>query len=240
FCLLPSIDSQSHPELLTRFRPDEVIAMDFEHQGLYTDNNTIKNACQIGGLETLVLRECREVTDESIAYIDKLPNFKAIDVAISGVTLDGLLKLHRLRELQRIGAKGYDAHRLLSALKGSQALTSLNLRFSDLSDDDMNLLAGLTKLRHLNISGNKFTDKGFEKLSQLHQLNSLYAEGNRVSGAAAFAALSKLPLKQLHITTTGWSSAALAKLKKALPNCQMNVDTINEPNFAHPDFLEEH
>ncbi len=101
-------------------------------------------------------------------------------------------------------------------------LTKLkSLSLTKCSVSDLSKLSGLSELESLILSGNKVTD--LTALSGLKNLRTLYLDGNPVESLEPLyelSALSTLDIRSREITDT-----ELEALKKALPNCSVFSDT---------------
>jgi hypothetical protein len=109
----------------------------------------------------------------------------------------------------------------LKDLKGS--LVHLNLRGLPVTDAQMPLLKDLTGLTHLHLENTKVTDKGLEQikgLTELEYLNLYGDEGVTDAGLAHLEGMKKL--KNLYLWQTKVTEGGAAKLKKALPKCEID------------------
>jgi Leucine-rich repeat (LRR) protein len=108
----------------------------------------------------------------------------------------------------------------LGDLKGS--LVHLNLRGQDLTDAQMAHLKDLTNLTRLHLENTKITDKGLEQIKGLTNLEYLNLYGDAVSDAGLVNLEGLKKLKNLYLWQTKVTDAGAAKLKAALPQCDID------------------
>jgi formylglycine-generating enzyme required for sulfatase activity/serine/threonine protein kinase len=108
----------------------------------------------------------------------------------------------------------------------------------EVTDDDLIRFDGLAKLRRLVLGATPITDAGLAHLKTLPSLQTLYCDQLKLTddGArqlARFTTLQTLSLGKTRFIT----AAAIADLRKALPNCEVLWDgssTADEPQVAAP------
>jgi Leucine-rich repeat (LRR) protein len=108
----------------------------------------------------------------------------------------------------------------LKDVKGS--LVHLNLRGQDLTDVQMVHLKELTNLTRLHLENTKITDKGLEQIKGLTNLEYLNLYGDNVSDAGLVQLEGMKKLKNLYLWQTKVTDAGAARLKKAIP--QVDID----------------
>src|SRR5437588_4864544 len=108
---------------------------------------------------------------------------------------------------------------LLKELKG---LVRLNLRGQPVTDAQLVHLKPLTDLTELHLEKTKITDKGLENLKGLVNLEYLNLYGTEVSDAGLVNLEGMKKLKKLYLWQTKVTEAGAAKLKKALPQADIN------------------
>ncbi|HEX5269508.1 MAG TPA: hypothetical protein VFW33_03425 [Gemmataceae bacterium] len=110
----------------------------------------------------------------------------------------------------------------LKDLKGS--VVSLNLRGQDVTDAQLAYVKELTNLTRLHLENTKVTDKGLEQLKGLANLEYLNLYGDAGVTDAGLVQLEGLKkLKNVYLWQTKVTEAGAAKLKKALPKCDVNL-----------------
>lgn len=127
----------------------------------------------------------------------------------------------------------------LKDLKGT--LVHLNLRGQPVTDDQLAHLAGLTSLTELHLERTQITDKGLSHLKGLVNLEYLNLYGTNVSdaGLANLEGLKKL--KHLYLWQTKATQAGADKLKKAVPQLDVNlgIDLSKPPETKKPEPKKE-
>jgi len=103
-------------------------------------------------------------------------------------------------------------------------LVRVDLKTQDVTDAQVLHLKDLTNLTWLNLSQTKITDKGLEQLKGLTNLEYLNLYGNAGITDAGLVHLEGMKkLKNLYLWQTKVTEPAAAKLKKALPQCDINL-----------------
>ena len=116
----------------------------------------------------------------------------------------------------------------LTPLKDLKGVVHLNLRGTEVNDDMLASVAGVTSLLRLHLEKTKVTDKGLAHLKGLANLEYLNLYGTEI-GDAGLANLEGLKkLKSLYLWQTKVTDAGVEKLKKALPMTQI-IRGIDEP-----------
>jgi hypothetical protein len=110
----------------------------------------------------------------------------------------------------------------LAPLKELKEVVHLNLRGQPVTDANLEQLKGLTSLIRLHLEKTKITDKGLEHLKGLTNLEYLNLYGTDITdaGLAHLEGLKKL--KNLYLWQTKVTDAGVEKLKKALPQVDIN------------------
>jgi Leucine-rich repeat (LRR) protein len=149
---------------------------------------------------------------DAIAKLTKL-NVIVLDIAQNDPHLD-------VSYLQKDAKFSDDFLTPLEALKGS--LVHLNLRGQDLTDAQMAHLKNLTNLTRLHLENTKITDKGLEQIKGLTNLEYLNLYGDNITDGGLVNLEGMKKLKNLYLWQTKVTEAGAAKLKKALP--QADID----------------
>ena len=110
-----------------------------------------------------------EITDEGLAHLAGLTNLQYLDVGFSLITDDGLQHLERLAQLQSLLLNGLDDENQLTDkgvlhLLSLGQLQELHLNSAHISDDSVDTLLKLQKLRTLDISWTQITEEGYQRL----------------------------------------------------------------------------
>ena len=111
----------------------------------------------------------------------------------------------------------------LGVLKEVENLVWLHLGGTDVTDEGLPHLAGLSSLTRLHLERTKVSDAGLANLKDLQNLNylNLYQTGITDAGLAHLESLTGL--KNLYLWQTKVTEAGVEKLQKALPDCKIDV-----------------
>ena len=113
-----------------------------------------------------------------------------------------------------------------AGLENLECLTSLkeiSLDRTHVTDKSLEYMKGLTKLRLIGLSETKVTDAGLEFLQDLIALETLNLDNTHVSDAGLEYLKGLKSLKYLSLVNTQVTDAGAARLKKALPKCQIST-----------------
>jgi hypothetical protein len=137
---------------------------------------------------------------------------------IQAVKEDGpLLKLDFIMK-QDIKSEDFSK---ISSLKGQ--LVYLNLARTNVKDSDLVVLKGLRKLLYLHLEKNSLSDAAIENLTSLSSLQYLNLVDNKLTDKAVDSLAKLQSLQKLYLWNSGISKAGATKLKKALPNTNVNI-----------------
>ena len=125
-------------------------------------------------------------------------------------------------EVSYLNADGKITAEHLALLKELKGLVHLNLRGQPVTDDQLSLLKDLTDLTELHLEKTKITDKGLEQLKNLVNLEYLNLYGTQVSDAGLAHLDGMKKLKRLYLWQTKVTDDGVVKLKKAVPNVDIN------------------
>ena len=144
------------------------------------------------------------VTDECLEFLEAGPPLRQLWVCSRQLSDAGLGHLERLHELE-----------------------DLDLDGCQVTDAGLRHLRGLTHLRRLNLAKTRVSGTGLEWLRGRMALTSLQLQGAPVSDAglqavAGLPGLARLPhLRLLDLRGTTVSEAALEKLRRTRPGCEI-------------------
>jgi Leucine rich repeat len=122
----------------------------------------------------------------------------------------------------------------LVPLKDLKGLVHLNLRGQDVTDEQIAYLKDLKDLTRLHLENTKITDKGLEQLKDLTNLEYLNLYGTAVTDKGLEHLEGMKKLKNLYVWQTKVTEAGAAKLKKALPKCDINLGLEAEKPVEKP------
>jgi len=185
------------------------------------------------------------ITDAGLVHLKGLTDLQSLSLREMQITDDGLKSLKGLRNLRFLNLHGSPiTDEGLSHLRGFAQLQRLGLWNTRVSDEGLKHLAALKNLQSLNLWGTKATDAGLGHLRSA-DLHTLHMSGEHVTDDT-MALLKGFPnLKELNLAitkvtdagvvhlkamerlrwltfeTTGPTEAAIAELKRALPQLKV-------------------
>lgn len=129
----------------------------------------------------------------------------------------------------------------LAVLADLENLVSLHLGGTDVTDAGLSHLAGLSALKRLHLEKTKVSDAGLAHLSDLENLSylNLYQTGVSDTGLSRLEGLKNL--KNLYLWQTEVTPDGAAALKKALPECDIDLgwEEPEEPEESEESETEE-
>lgn len=106
----------------------------------------------------------------------------------------------------------------LDALEDVQAYVGyLNLAGSTLSEDLLEIIAGMPQLRQLMLQNSSVTDQDLAQLADLKTLEVLNLYGTAVGDQSASTLRGFSQLQRVYTWQSGWSPAGIAQVQEALP-----------------------
>jgi uncharacterized protein (TIGR02996 family) len=166
------------------------------------------------------------VKPAELALLSALPNLVAIDMSGSFAPNSAFQHLRGLKRLAILNADDAEiTDDGVAALSTIKTLRELDLGNycdeSEITDAGVQELAALTKLTHLNLARSRITDTGARALAALTELRELILLRTAITDAGVkhLATLKNLTLLNLYKTRV--TKTAAAKLRKALPGCEI-------------------
>ncbi|TWT92338.1 protein kinase domain-containing protein [Stieleria varia] len=189
----------------------------------------------------------REITDDDCKKLAQLTGIKALQLGrnpLSDLALEHLAGLERLQWLYLGQTAITDAgviHLLphrdtletidiqstaitdqgVATLIGFEKLRELFLADNAISDRSLDGLSRFPSLKRLDLSGTEISDDGLPQLSELPSLEYLLLDRTMISDAGLGIIGDQLALKTLSIKSTSTTEAAVQRLRKTLPECQI-------------------
>jgi hypothetical protein len=117
----------------------------------------------------------------------------------------------------------------VTVLKQLHDLVHLNLGGQPVTDAQLAFLKDLTGLTELHLEKTKITDKGLANLKGLVNLEYLNLYGTAITDAGLPSLEGMKKLKHLYLWQTKVTDAGVARLKKALPQADINRGFDAEP-----------
>lgn len=112
----------------------------------------------------------KDITDDDLTPLEKMPNLTELDLSRTAITDEGLNHIKNLKNLTR-----------------------LNLNNTAVTDSGLAHLSGLTNLTYLNLYGTKVNDAGLDQLYGLKSLGKIFLWQTQVTDAGAAALHEALP-----------------------------------------------
>ena len=186
---------------LAGFRNDEVSNLTLRGY-MVTDKTTdiIKGWHEI----TYLNMDDTDIGNSSIANFKDLKKLNRLGVSDTNVTGDALLSLP-LEQISLLSINHLkNVKVILPRLKAGNSIEDLSLIGDNITDDDLQLISEMQKLRTLSLLKCPITEKGVEYLAKLPMLNSLWIEGKDVS-PSILSTFKKMKLTKLVIENCPWS-----------------------------------
>lgn len=166
--------------------------------------------------------EIRDIGMKELAGLKQLHSLSLWQVNVTDVGLKQLAGLKRLRSLNLSFNPVTDEG--LKALAGMKDLQMLDLCLTGVTDTGLRELAGLKELRSINLNSTEVTDAGLKELAGLNELQTLDLSGTQVTDAELKELAALHRLRELNLHGTSVTVANAAKLRSALPNCEIKYD----------------
>ncbi len=184
---------------------------------------------QVSDLSPLKNMQLRELHchDTEISDLSSLRNMKLRDLHCHGTQvtdadLTVLQEMSSLRVLRIGGPKITDAG--LAHLKKLTELEQLTIHGTKLTGTGLRHLGGMTTLQELRLHNPELTDEGLVHLKGLLGLRILELHETRVTDAGLEHLTGLVNLKHLKINQTKVTDEGVARLKAALPKCDITFD----------------
>ena len=183
-------------------------------------------------LKALNLRGTK-ITDNTLELLEGVPTLESLDIGWAQITDTGLEHLTALTNLRRLtmgGNKLTDAAlgflRQMAQLEyldiGGQQRTDSGLWSLTLTDAGMQAVGTVTELRELRLEGRNVTARGLQSLKPLARLERLNLQGcKRLRDDTAAVLSSMKQLKSLDLKDSGMTEAGAARIRVALPGCDV-------------------
>ncbi len=138
-------------------------------------------------------------TDETLLLLGRVPTIKSIAIKGGNVTNDGVSHLSDLPDLELLGLwQTSVGNGGLESLAHHKHLKNLVLDETNVTDDDLVFLRGLTEMKvWLGLTDTKITDVGVESLTGMKNLQSLNLERTKVSRKGLRMLRAALPNTQI-------------------------------------------
>lgn len=219
-------------------------------------DSALEHLGKLQQLQKLSLSKTK-ITGAGLSELVKLPNLTNLNVADSALTNVGLKHIGNLKQLVTLNIPNISgiedtglAHIAgltklqelylhnnpqlsdegIKHIREMQLLTELTLANTGISDAGMKYLAEMKDLEKLHLANcQRLSDAGFEHLANLKNLKSLQLFLTPITDAGLKHLHGLKNLEQLNLRDTKVTSAGVAALQKALPNCKIDSDFEAKP-----------
>ena len=114
----------------------------------------------------------------------------------------------------------------LAQLESLPELRSLSLSSTSVTDAGLKQLRSLAKLQSLRLAATSITDDGLSQVGAMSTLQELDLAGTPISDAGLARLKNLQKLRQIYITSTRVTAKGVAEFQKALPNCQVQHESL--------------
>ena len=213
--------------------------------GLGVTDAAAKHLRGLAHLKVLGLDKTR-ITDAGLAVVRAMPELEDLYLAQTPISDAGLVHLLGLKHLKRLRLGGTpvsdDGLALLGQIASLRDLDLSNTRIGDagviqlqrltalervnfysthLGDPALASLGRMSGLKWLNLDQTEVTDAGIPQLAALARLEFLHLGRTRITDASIDSLAKLRHLKEIHLTRTKVSDAGAARLRAALPGCNV-------------------
>lgn len=220
----PSPEFRKHPELLDKFREDDLhtlvlsspISATSSFEFSIDVNEPLLRGLRIKSLHTVDITNSR-INSETLKKLDTLPKLKCLKLWKSGINGSVLARLKVIPQLEVLCAdelRGFTP--AIKKIAESQKMKYLVLRNSEIGLEQMQTLSKCHSIRSLDIKENQeVTDECIAFVPKA--VRNLCIIGCSIT-PKCIPALTKLKdLQSLQISLNGWSNEDLQRLRNALP-----------------------
>jgi serine/threonine protein kinase len=206
---------------LSRLKSNDLQVLDLS--ALPISNKSLANVAKLRDLQSLNV-DGTDVTDEGFKQL-ALPKLGGLDLSDTRVTshvLDYISAL--MKRIDWLSLRGTDiTDGGLLSLSNLRYLVTLNLSNTKLTDAGLAQIEELRlpRLSQIDVAQDEITNSGVIFLSKITTLRTLNLNGTKITDQAVDA-LSQMPrLEQLDVSKTSLSTAAVSRLRKELPRCDI-------------------
>ena len=114
----------------------------------------------------------------------------------------------------------------LALLASLPELRNLSLSSTSVTDAGLKHLRPLAKLQSLRLAATPITDDGLAQVAGVGTLQELDLAGTPISDAGLARLKDLTKLRQLYVTSTRVTAKGVAEFRKALPNCQVQHESL--------------
>lgn len=175
-------------------------------------------------------------TDEGMSHLSQLTDLELLDLGRSQVTGKGMAHVTAMQELTTLGLGPEQfTEEAAEHLRQLPNLVHLSFRETDVTDNEVERAASFKNLKTLVLSdstpgGTAVTDDGLAFVAQLPQLQVLELRGTQITDAGLEHLVGMKSLEKVDLNNTKVSAQGVAKLRRALPDCEISTDGPSDPD----------
>ncbi len=207
----------SHPELLDGFGPEDLNGIKFEPGTC--DDEQLAHVSRLTGITNISIKD-GAVTEKCLNDLNKLVHLTSFVSIGSGLTGPAIAKLKRLPQFTFFSIQAGMPRPALKLLANSKAIRVLNLYDCPIEKEDAALIATMPNLTVIDVARSKADDGCLALLHRFHNLKSLNIDGCPIT-PRSIGVLKEMQPQILTINAVQWPAAANARLRAALPNCEL-------------------
>jgi serine/threonine protein kinase len=216
------------PELLSRFHPTELYSLHLGQKPADSER-MLAQVSHLTSLESLYLAEMM-IDTENQKYLDCLKKLTVLTLLNCSCSPNSLSKLSLLANVRDIVADDCPASlytQLIEAISHNSHLADLTLRRAPLIHSDVKVLASIGSLRSLSLRSSTVDNSDLQTLTALRNLQVLDLGSTGVD-EKCIDSLMKFP-KLKTLSVSGFSPAAIKRLKLALPSLTVREFYVSDP-----------
>ncbi len=212
----PNVLVEDLPGYLTRFRDGDIAAMKVGH---YFSQNALP-ALSLMPVKTVILSSYQQLKGKNAAAINLFRHLETLQLDQESISPEDLARqpiLRKLKSLRLSEFKSTDS--ILSQLKGSPVLTTLELPDCKCSEDSMPIIASIPNLEFLEVpfvSSQSLSTLGRLQKLRILQLHDFIVDGNSIAALKSLKALTVL-----EVSDGRQSKAEIKQLCAQLPDVEI-------------------
>jgi len=176
----PDATVVEHPEYFERFGPSDLWGLTVDTTGVTSastdkfDVNVFKHCLHLKSLVGISFIYCSKLNDSVMDYVEQFPFLTKFTSIESNISMARLARSPILKRLDQLSVSTKeDLHPLLQALKGSTAMQVLDTSGSQLSSEDIKLIATMPNIFWLRSKRAAPTDADLRVLSKMTKLKRI-------------------------------------------------------------------
>jgi hypothetical protein len=180
------------------------------HSQIYPSEKDLRVLARLNSFERIQLQSFEGITDEGIEQLAQSRNLRIIFILNARLTDQSLTALTRLKRLEELGLTGDFTDNGLASLQKHARLKSLFLGSPSITDAGLIQIARLSSLQYLELHGCRVTNDGMNHLAGLRKLRSLDVYGTAVDDVSALQKALPSCIITLHPDLGEWYLALSA------------------------------